>query len=215
MPEAQIIIELKSPVLLGSGEGHGSLIDTDIVFDCYGLPYFPARRLKGLLRESATEVLEMLSDHVEEFATISIDNVFGTGTKPARVAFYNAHLTGYSAASAWLKWAFVEFPALFTSETVLTTISEIRMQTAMDEHGIAADKSLRSSRVLRPGFTFEAEVNIDGEDRQACELLALASANLRHIGSKRNRGFGEVECSMWMDGQNISSSVIDTIKAGV
>ncbi len=47
--------------MLGSGTGRGSFIDSDIVFDEYGLPLFPGRRFKGLLRESAEEVIEMLT----------------------------------------------------------------------------------------------------------------------------------------------------------
>lgn len=40
-------LELLSDTLIGSGEGWGATIDTDVVFDDFGLPYIPARRVKG------------------------------------------------------------------------------------------------------------------------------------------------------------------------
>ena len=49
-------IDVDTFLMLGSGAGRGSYIDSDIIVDEEGLPIFPARRLKGLLRESALEV---------------------------------------------------------------------------------------------------------------------------------------------------------------
>ena len=56
--ELDIAIEVKSPIHLGSGREEINL-DADVVHDEYGLPFFPAKRFKGLLYESALEVLEM------------------------------------------------------------------------------------------------------------------------------------------------------------
>ena len=55
----QIKIILKSDTLIGSGEGFGSIIDTDVVFDDLGIPYIPAKRVKGIMLESAEELNEM------------------------------------------------------------------------------------------------------------------------------------------------------------
>jgi CRISPR/Cas system CMR subunit Cmr4 (Cas7 group RAMP superfamily) len=52
-------LTLLSPCLIGSGEGFGAVIDSDIVFDEFGIPYIPAKRIKGCLRDSAIEVCEM------------------------------------------------------------------------------------------------------------------------------------------------------------
>ena len=49
MSEYIVTISLESNCLLGSGEGWGSVVDADIVFDNIGLPYFPARRLKKVV----------------------------------------------------------------------------------------------------------------------------------------------------------------------
>ena len=44
-------------------------------------------------------------------------------------------------------------------------------------------------------LVFSGEILIESEN--AAKLLALACLNLRHIGTKRNRGFGEVECKLY------------------
>ena len=52
-------IDVDTFLMLGSGAGRGSYIDSDIIVDEEGLPIFPARRLK-VIAESALEVQEML-----------------------------------------------------------------------------------------------------------------------------------------------------------
>lgn len=46
MKSYTIEIQLISDAIIGSGEGFGSLIDTDIVFDGLGVPIIPARRIR-------------------------------------------------------------------------------------------------------------------------------------------------------------------------
>lgn len=55
----KIKIKLLSDLCTASGETHNSLIDLDVVYDKYGLPYIPAKRLKGCIREAALEMQEL------------------------------------------------------------------------------------------------------------------------------------------------------------
>ena len=55
----KIKIKLLSDLCTASGETHNSLIDLDVVYDEYGLPYIPAKRLKGCIREAALEMQEL------------------------------------------------------------------------------------------------------------------------------------------------------------
>lgn len=218
-----IKMALKSAMLPASGEGYSSLIDTDVVFDNYGLPYFPARRLKGLLRESVLEVLEMtkqagiklqigIGNNSTDKDDAYIEEIFGSGTQAGGVIFHDLRLEENALALPWLKWAFNEFNNLLSADTVLNTMTEIRYQTAVDQEGIAADNSLRTVRVLEPGLVFTGELTIKKEQLFTNPLLALACANLKHAGSKRTRGFGEVYCSLWDGQQDISSSTIKQLK---
>ena len=55
----KITIKLLSDLCTASGETHNSMVDTDIVYDEYGIPYIPAKRIKGCIREAALEMMEM------------------------------------------------------------------------------------------------------------------------------------------------------------
>lgn len=215
--EMTIKVKLESVLLLGSGEGYSSLVDTDIIFDDYGLPYFPARRLKGLLRESAQEVVEMLASagiKLPGNGGVSVSDVFGTKNKEARIALYDLHLGEHLQTTEWLKWAYSNYKDLFSVDTVLDTMTEIRYQTAIDANGIAAENSLRTLRGLKAGYVFTGRIFVKEKYFSTCQLLALACTNLRHVGSKRMRGFGEVSCSLWENGKNVSCSVIEGLKGG-
>ena len=216
MKKLQVMMVLKSPVLPGSGEGLGSLIDADIIYDNYGLPYFPARRFKGLLRESATEVKEMLElASIQYLLGVNVDDIFGSmgSQKEAPVVFRNLLLTDYSKIVDWLKWAFEEPDSIVSKDTVLDTFTEIRQQTAINlQHGTAEENSLRTVRVLKAGYTFTGSVEFNVAEDKLYALLALACANLKYIGSNRTRGLGEVACSLW-DGQiNLTKELLRVLK---
>ena len=69
MAEFEVRITVETPLHLGSGQADLN-IDAEIVHDAFGLPYFPAKRFKGLLYESAVEVYEMF-----ELAGMSTKNL--------------------------------------------------------------------------------------------------------------------------------------------
>lgn len=53
MYKSQIRIELLSDLCAADGNGYNSSVDVDVCHDDCGLPYIPAKRLKGCLRECA------------------------------------------------------------------------------------------------------------------------------------------------------------------
>ena len=52
-------IVLRSDLCAGNGESVGNAVDTDVCMDEAGLPYIPARRLKGCLKQSARDMEKM------------------------------------------------------------------------------------------------------------------------------------------------------------
>lgn len=212
MLKLQIIIELKSALLLGSGTGHGAFIDTDIIYDNNGIPYFPGRRLKGLLRESADEVREMLTQAtLAGFISSDVNSVFGTGLNSSAITVSNLELEGYRESQAVLQTARNAYPHLVNQNTVLHSLTGIRQQTAVNEKGIAKPNSLRTIRVMKPksslkenGSTiprrFVGEIGI--RDESSIRLLALSCSNLRQAGSKRNRGLGSITVTLVDEHQN-------------
>ena len=90
--EGTLTITLKSDLCVGSGYSYAGLIDSDICFDKYGIPYIPARRLKGCLRQSAEDYL--LGTIVNE---ADINDIFGVSGDYATkgVCFENAYPKQY------------------------------------------------------------------------------------------------------------------------
>lgn len=60
----KITIELLSDICIGSGESYNSVIDTDVTYDDYGLPYIPAKRIKGCIREAGLELKDFFELHI-------------------------------------------------------------------------------------------------------------------------------------------------------
>lgn len=67
-------IRLLSDLCVADGGIYNSSIDTDICYDSYGLPFIPAKRIKGCLRECGIE----LRDWGEE---LPLEEIFGAGRK--------------------------------------------------------------------------------------------------------------------------------------
>lgn len=218
MDEYTLVVELISNCLLGSGEGWGSVIDNDIVFDRIGLPYFPARRLKGCLRESAEEILEMLeSAQLKKYDNNIIKVAFGTSadTEGAKIIFNSLHLPNHQEVASWCRWGIQEFSEFISPEILVNSFTSIKQQTAINEQGVADDGSLRTFRVLKKGITFEGKVIMKEENSEVMNLLALSCANLRHVGTMRNRGYGKVKCCLKRGKIDLSEKCIIKLEEGV
>ena len=62
-------ISLASDICMGNGESKGNAIDRDICTTKEGIPYIPARRIKGCLRQTA-EVLREHGYHLASEKTV-------------------------------------------------------------------------------------------------------------------------------------------------
>lgn len=204
MKKMKIEIELLSPLQLSSGR-EDIIHDSDAVHDSYGVPYFPGKRLKGLLYESALELVEMGA----KFNKRDIDILFGN-IGETRIRIDNFYLKGSTEAEdaedaekIRSSWSYLEnkYPEIFNTENVWQSYTEVRHQTKIDEAtGTAEDKSLRNMRVVQKGLYFIGDIyllagaNRINDDENIVEKALL---NLRFAGSKRNRGFGRIKCKKY------------------
>ncbi len=202
-------LTLVSDTLIGSGEGYGAVIDTDVVFDSYGFPYIPAKRIKGCLRESADEV-ESIFKKAKIGKSLNVDEVFGKqGDTDGKVYFSNLYIQDYQKCIEWMEYIKAQdFGKHIHTETVLSNYTFIRRQTRL-EKGVAKEHSLRSSRVLNTGLEFYGELNLE-ED--TLETLALAIQNLRSMGTMRNRGLGHVSCQLFDKDKDVGEKIIKELK---
>jgi CRISPR/Cas system CSM-associated protein Csm3 (group 7 of RAMP superfamily) len=206
MVRLNLRLELLSDTLIGSGEGWGANINSDVVFDEFGLPLIPGRRIKGSLRESALEVIEMFEKSgMTRASRQDIDRLFGkTGKdRPGAISFSNCYLDDYLSNREWIKWLMKKYPKYFSKEIILHTFSLVRQQTAINADGTAKDNSLRSLRVLKKGLVFFGNMETSNTiEPDQLGLLSFAARNLRYLGTNRNRGFGYIGCSV-LDEKNV------------
>jgi len=201
MEQYNLTIELLSDALPGSGEGFGAVIDQDVVFDDLGIPYIPAKRIKGLLRDSYEEIFNLIYSTGSGTASLpsSPESLFGRVGMESEAPLYfsNLYIEDYKNLRNYILNKKTTIPDLFTTESVSSTFTYTRQQTAIDQDiGIALKGSLRTIRVLKCGLKFSGEINFDGNSPHdnAINLLTLACLNLKRMGTKRTRGFGEIAC---------------------
>jgi CRISPR/Cas system CSM-associated protein Csm3 (group 7 of RAMP superfamily) len=180
-------IETWSPVGVGNGFGSAGIADREVVADAYGLPFFPGRRLKGLLRDGyrALDVCENLQPCAE-------DILFGRpgATDAGLLRIGDATLDGAAELRTWLREN-----QFLTSQTVLDAHTVLRQQTKIDQTtGTAAKNTLRIVRCLRAGLRFHAPVAELPES--GVRAMALAAAAVQTAGVSRNRGTGQVKCAL-------------------
>ena len=134
--EQQLIITLKSDLCAGSGYSCAGIVDSDLCYDIYGIPYIPAKRLKGCLREAAG-----LIGLTEE----ETGRIFGkAGQQKAQGVFLgNAYIEGYEELYRELKEAGPVVRNYMTPQNVLDQFTMIKAQTKIMENGVAKDNSLR------------------------------------------------------------------------
>lgn len=180
----KIRIELLSDLCTYSGETYNSLVDMDVIYDEYGIPYIPAKRIKGCLREAALEMQELGVISVEEY-----HRLFGKeGNQKSTFWLSNAYIKDYKQILSGLKK--FQLKELVTPQNVLEQYTSMRTQTAVNlENGVADKTSLRTMRVVNKGVVFEAECAVQEEDKKN---FRNAVSLVKHMGVSRTRGLGLV-----------------------
>ena len=182
-----IKLKLKSDLCAATGHGRGAYINTDINYDeSSGLPYVPAKRLKGCLREAGLEILDILQD--EKYMN-SFYELFGEkGAADSGKLKISDGLLNYKTAGV----------GKYDVLNVLTTLRHGTRTEGEDTALIrqAKDQSLRVIRVLKKGE--EVLFKVEFPNNHA-DFLEKCCAMLHSLGSNRTRGLGEVDCSLEHD----------------
>ncbi len=186
------IIELCSDLCVSNGESYGSVIDTDIAYDHLGFPVIRGKILKGCLRETAEELLDMGMIKEEMLNTL-----FGEkgNASSGILTIQDAHPANYPKLLSDAR----KFK--ISREKLLGCYSYTRGQTRINENGTAEKDTLRTTRVLHRGLTFLCEYTISvGENTEEYkDVFENCLKLLRHIGMNRTRGLGEIRCKIISD----------------
>lgn len=183
-------ITLMSDLCASAGKHYSSIIDLDTSLDEYGLPYIPAKRLKGCLKEVAIMI----------FNQDRIDEIFGVAgnDKSAPLSISDAKLENYDVYVNDIVKNKID------DNDVTDLFCSVRNATAIDEETkTAKDKSLRFVRVVnqyspidKENLKFVSEITVDkgSVDEKFEDDFKLIAKALRNIGYHRNRGLGAVRC---------------------
>ena len=205
MTEYVLEIELISPLTSAAGEGRVGLVDRDIVFDDFGLPILPGRRLKGLWREAYQDVTDAWKQCQQAYT--STEKIFGASGKgygegDAYIHVLNAELKNDPSLKGWLNYLQhdqvrnSDGNKILHSDDVVQYFATVRAQTAIDRlTGSAKENTLRLIRTLNSGYVFRAPVRFSAPPNQSLEnALALGAEAIQYMGSSRTRGTGKVRC---------------------
>lgn len=200
MEKLKVEVTLLSPLALGSGKAD-VVLDSEAIHDKYGLPYFPGKRFKGLLYESALEMAEISNE--EWFTIDEVNALFGHAASDiVALRIDNLTLTCYEEKKQQWQYLEKEFFELFDKEALWDSYTSIRYQTAIDkESGIADEGSLRNLRVVDAGLQFNGCIYLLQDLPKAKTIINKALLNLRYAGAKRNRGCGHIRCCLVDEGK--------------
>lgn len=212
MEKLDITITVETPLHLGSGQADLN-IDAEIVHDAFGLPYFPAKRFKGLLYESVVEIFEMF-----QLAGMSTENFvepeklfhrFSDNSgkvSEVQIIVPNFYLKNYQKLCEDWNYLQNEYKEIFSPAGVLKNFTSVRYQTKLED-GIAATGSLHNLNVLNAGTEFFGTIEILNCNEKVLNLMALALKNLTSAGTKRNRGFGRITCTANFENNSIEKFI--------
>lgn len=178
------------------------MVDMDVVYDENGIPYIPAKRIKGCIREAALEMVEIGIIEKKQY-----ERIFGKeGNSRAAFTLSNAYITGYSEAVEALQAC--SHRELVSQQNVLNQYTYMRTQTSVDlETGVADENSLRTLRVVKKGLVFEAECEV-WDQTENLEVFEQAVSLVKHMGMSRTRGLGLVNLTL----EETSSTNIQYVK---
>ncbi|MBQ8317610.1 MAG: hypothetical protein IJX85_04670 [Lachnospiraceae bacterium] len=192
--KAILKIRLKSDLCAGSGYSFAGIVDSDVCYNQNGFPYILGRRIKGCLREAA-ELIE----------AEDIDKIFGTGgdSKPGSLMVGNAYPENFAHMDdeiSKLKSSGSPYADYVGEQSIIGQFTSVKSQTKIDSKtGVAKENSLRYTRVVNrfspvdgTENVFCAEIEYDCDTEQ---LLRIVKA-FRHMGMNRNRGLGNISCTL-------------------
>jgi len=193
MDKYRIRVKLLTEAIFGSGNSIPGDVDLEIVHDEYGLPFMKGKTFKGNFREAMEDIVKLIGK--EKYEEL-MENLLGKEND------------GLNA------WKYVKFSDCMLSENIRNllayevkkgelsqseikdALTDIRSFTSIEDDGSYKEGSLRYIRVLKKGLIFYVDLHVYRKlSEEELGLLATTCRYLRHIGTMRNRGKGEVQCS--------------------
>ncbi|MBZ2175786.1 hypothetical protein K8M07_11110 [Schnuerera sp. xch1] len=201
-----VVVRLLTEAIFGSGYSIPGSVDLEIVCDEYGFPYMKAKTFKGNLREEVEKTIQVLGEEYKPIICELLGEENQGDNMWRNLKFSDCRLR--EGTRKVLEYA-VNSGEIHPWE-IKGALTDIRKFTSIDENGSAAKGTLRQIRVIKRGLEFEVQISCERELREEeLGLLAIGLKSLRHIGSMRTRGKGEVECTLHILEDNEYKDITD------
>ena len=194
-------IKLIADLLCATGESN-AFVDANPVFDEYGLPYIKGKTFKGLLKEAANEVEEIMQFSDPGYKGMTAE-LFGDETTEGKIQIPDVRVEDYDNIVLYLPQTYL------SPRDCRNYFTTTRRQTALEQNS-AKKNSLRTYKLLRADRT-AFEVTVDYPEKFS-GLMDKAILQLRNIGLRRNRGFGKITISK--SGAYFSSKLNNPVSLG-
>lgn len=216
-------LKLLRDTAFGRGDGVAGLVDAEVEHDDYGLPFLRGRALKGVLVYECADILFALQKQSKAMADWEAAARFLFGepssnlTDNARLWVGNATLPAELRQTIAYQMDISQARAGELRADVLNALTTIRRQTAVDSiTGAAKDNSLRATRLILRQTEFQAPLTFtDSPSVKAQGLLAACVKALRRAGTRRQRGPGLLEASIYHHGNPITAEWFSLFKQEV
>jgi CRISPR-associated protein Csx10 len=185
-----ITVELLSETIFGNGESKNGIVNTEILLDENGFPYFLGKTFKGNMRNSVEKILKPY--YKDDFENIS-NSLFGVGSMEksgeGKLRFTNFYL------HKDIVDLFLDYRN--DKDIIMPCLTDIRYAIKINDNGVSEDKSLRAARVLKKGLIFVGFIESDTElDKSEIEFINMAVNSLKNLGVHKSRGKGSVKLSL-------------------
>ncbi|NFG26557.1 CRISPR-associated protein [Clostridium botulinum] len=186
-----ITIELLSETIFGNGQSKNGIVNTDILLDEDGFPYYLGKTFKGCLKESINTILK---SHYKNQCKVDelVDKLFGfsneKGQCEGKLKFTNFYL------DKTITDIFSEYEVLEDKkDLILSALADIRFSIKMGGNGVSESTSLRALRVVKKGLVFNGFVEcLDELSEEEAIFLKRGIKSLKNLGINKSRGKGLV-----------------------
>lgn len=217
MGKYRIEMKLLTETIFGSGYSIPGTVDLEIVYDEYGLPYMKGKTFKGNFRKEMSEVVKLLGEEKYKHLLVSllgkenggVDSWKNLKFSDCRIAENIRGVLAYGVKER-----------LFDCDEVKDVLTDVRSFTSLDDDGSYKKGSLRQFRVIKKGLIFVVDIYSGRElSEEELGIIAITAKMLRHIGTMRTRGKGEVECNfkVFQDGEykDMTQIYVDSFLKGI
>jgi hypothetical protein len=205
-PPARVVLRVLSPMLIAGGSAGGSPADVDVLTDEHGLPYIPKSRLISRLRDAALIAIGALKDPALSVAAVDVlgrPGAAGPCDTPRLLLPSDARLPATLRATVAasieartndaVRGRRYQFGAVALIEAITNALTDVEFNTAITRGGAPSPGTLHSTRVVRPGVTFIADLQwTTPPEPRHVRVLALAVLGLRQLGARESDGRGHI-----------------------